>query len=80
MLIFLVSSGEDFWVASSAMTPRSLLVAALFGLSMLQPLANLAEAAASPAAGVSAKPAAKKPATKKAPAQKAKPTADEVLE
>lgn len=46
------------------MTPRSLLVAALFGLSMLQPLANLAEAAASPAAGVSAKPAAKKPIAK----------------
>ena len=46
------------------MTPRSLLVAALFGLSMLQPLANLAEAAASPAAGASAKPAAKKPIAK----------------
>ncbi len=43
-----------------------------------------AKAAAKPAAKAKtdkpAKPAAKKPATKKAPAQKAKPTADEVLE
>ena len=40
-----------------------------------------AKAAAKPAAKAKTdKPAAKKPATKKAPAQKAKPTADEVLE
>ncbi|HQZ02425.1 MAG TPA: D-alanyl-D-alanine endopeptidase [Thauera sp.] len=46
------------------MTPRSLLAAAVFGLFMLQPVSNLAEAATSKVAGASVKPASKKPAAK----------------
>ncbi len=51
------------------MTPRSLLATALFGLFMLQPVSNLAEAATSKAAGVSVKSVAKKPLATKSVAK-----------
>ncbi|ENO90572.1 serine hydrolase [Thauera linaloolentis] len=48
------------------MKPRSLLAAAVIGLFMLQPVSNLAEAAANKAARASVKPAPKKPVAKAA--------------
>lgn len=46
------------------MTPRSLFVAAVFGLFLLQPVPKLAEAATSKAATAGVKPAVKKPIAK----------------
>ncbi|WP_341643631.1 D-alanyl-D-alanine endopeptidase [Thauera sp. SDU_THAU2] len=52
------------------MKPRSLLAAAVIGLFMLQPVSNLAEAAASKPARTSAKAVQKKPVVKKSAAKK----------
>lgn len=52
------------------MKPRFLLAAAVIGLFMLQPVSNLAEAAASKPARTSAKAAQKKPVAKKSVAKK----------
>ena len=48
------------------MKPRSLLAAAVLGLFMLQPVSNLAEAAATKSSQTGAKPVPKKPVAKAA--------------